>query len=100
MTLIMGRSALAYSDPTSRNTVLPARVRRALTIWVGLTGIPIAHLNHWVNHEGVPEQVHVLTRVPHAVGPTQVQGVFEAPIDGLGVATPAVDRLEVGIGRR
>src|SRR2546427_1519821 len=41
-----------------------------------------------VDHDGVSEEVDVLPGVPQAVGPAQVEGVLEAPVDGLGVAPP------------
>ena len=53
-----------------------------------------------VHHQGVPEQVHLLAGVAHAVGPAQVERVLQASVDGLGVAAPAVDFLEVGVAWR
>jgi hypothetical protein len=61
--------------------------------------LPVLVKGQRVDHEGVPEQVHVLAGVADAVGPAQVQGVLEAAVDRLGVAPPAVDLFEIGIAR-
>ena len=47
--------------------------------------LPVLMERQRVDHDGVPEQVHVLAGVPDAVGPIEVQRVLEAPVDGLRV---------------
>src|SRR6266851_3485005 len=42
----------------------------------------------------------MLAGVPDAMGSAQVQRVLEPPVDGLGVAPPAVDPIEVRIAGR
>ena len=53
-----------------------------------------------VDHEGVPEQVHVLAGMAHAVGSPEVEAVLQPPVDGLGIAAPPIQTFEVGITRR
>src|SRR5205807_9780645 len=53
-----------------------------------------------VDHEGVPEQVHVLAGMPDAVGSPEVEAVLQPSVDGLGIAAPPIQTLEVGITRR
>src|SRR6266550_3583620 len=53
-----------------------------------------------VDHEGIPEQVHVLAGMPHAVGSPEVEAALQPPVDGLGIAAPPIQTFEVGITRR
>ena len=53
-----------------------------------------------VDHQGIAEQVHVLASMAHTVGPAKIEGVLDCPVDGLGVAAPAGEPLEVRIARR
>ena len=53
-----------------------------------------------VDHESVPEQIHVLASMAHAVGSPEVEAVLQSPVDGLGIAAPPIQTFEVGITRR
>jgi hypothetical protein len=45
--------------------------------------LPVLVERQRVDHDGVPQQVHMLTGLPDAVSPAQVQGVLKPPVDGL-----------------
>src|SRR2546429_8023620 len=53
-----------------------------------------------VDHEGIPEQVHVLAGMAHAVGSPEGEAVLQPPGDGLGLPAPPPQTLEVGVTRR
>lgn len=50
-----------------------------------------------VDHEGVGQQVEVLALVTDRVGTAKPQRIVERPVDGLGIISTPVERLEVRI---
>jgi hypothetical protein len=50
--------------------------------------LPVLVERQRVDHQSVPEQIHVLAGVPDAVGPIEVQRVLQAAVDGLRVRPP------------
>ena len=64
------------------------------------TGSSVFGEGQGVRHEGEPEQVEPLAAVTDRVGSTEVEGVVEGPVDGLGVVALAEQGVEVRVGRR
>ena len=63
----------------------------------GRCAAPVACDGEGVHGEGVAEEVEELASVSDAVGSAEPHGVFEGPVDGLGVVSSAEELSEVGV---
>jgi hypothetical protein len=52
-----------------------------------------------VREQGEAKEIGLLAQVSEAVCPLEVEAVLEGPVQGLGVASPRVEAVEVGIAR-
>jgi len=48
------------------------------------------------HHEGIPQDLGLLTKLALGAGSPEGLGVVERPVDGLGVVAPSVQPCEVG----
>lgn len=63
---------------------------------VGCSGLVLGE-GEAVVHEGPADEVDVLAGPAVGVGSSEVEGVFEAAVDGFGVCSESEDALEVGV---